>query len=142
MRQVERDEEISTGRCRFRVASFVLSFYLKEMDSDEIIEFYVDLEGRKLARCAMDAHAPQLGRQSSCCHCATQGSRTVRADRTGSAGWICDGLAVVALSPAEEWGWLRPISGEITAFALNESTIHLIVTGLALGAPIAVVRDS
>jgi hypothetical protein len=42
-----------------------------------------------------------------------KGSRTVRADRTRSAGWIGDGAAFVTLSQAEKWGWLRTVSGEI-----------------------------
>jgi hypothetical protein len=76
------------------------------MHSDDLSKFHVDLEGegRKLARRAMDISAAQLGRPCSVCHCAIQGSRTVRADRTDFAGRFGDGAFVVGLSPPEKWG--------------------------------------
>jgi hypothetical protein len=83
------------------------------MHSDDLSEFHVDLEGRNLARRAMDARATQLGRLCSSCHCAAQGSCAVRTDRTVFAGRFGDGAAVVALSSVEKWGWLRAISAEI-----------------------------
>lgn len=81
------------------------------MHSDDLIEF-LDLEGHQLARRAMGASAAQLARLCSASHCATKGSRTIRADRTRSAGWIGHGAAVVVVSPAEQWGWLRSFSDE------------------------------
>src|ERR1700723_4556317 len=68
------------------------------MHSDDRSEFHVDLEG--------------VGRLCSGCRRAAQGSRAVRAHRADSAGWFGNGPAVVALSPEEGWGWLRPIAGE------------------------------
>jgi hypothetical protein len=71
------------------------------MHSDDFSKFCVDLE--------------RLGRLYSGCYCAIEGSGTVRADRTHSAGRLGDGAVAVALSAAEEQGWLGPIGSRFRA---------------------------
>ena len=69
------------------------------MHSDDFNQFHVDLE--RMERLCCDGH------------CAPEGCRTVRTDRTHSAGRFGDGAVVVAVSAAEKWSWLRPIAGEV-----------------------------
>jgi hypothetical protein len=68
------------------------------MQNDVFSEFHVDFE--------------ELARPRGSCDRATEGSRALRVDRTGSAGRFADGVAVVAISPEEEWGWLPANAGE------------------------------
>jgi hypothetical protein len=69
------------------------------MHSDDRSEFYVDTE--------------ELGRPCSGRHRAIEDTCTVRTDRTDSARRFGDGAAVVAVSPAEERGWVRAVTDEI-----------------------------
>jgi hypothetical protein len=69
------------------------------MQSDVFSEFHVDFEG--------------LARPRGSCDRAAEGGRALRVDRAGSAGRFLDGAAVVAVSPAETWGWLRAGSREV-----------------------------
>ena len=74
----------------------------------------VDLEGpRNPVRRAMDTRTAQLAPLCGGCRCAIEGTCTVCTDRSHSAGRLGDGAAVVAVSAAEEWDWLRTISGGV-----------------------------
>lgn len=66
------------------------------MQNDVFSEFHVDFEGLGRPR----------GRRDS----ATEGNRALRLDRTHSARWFADGVAVVALSSPQGWGKFRKLA--------------------------------
>jgi hypothetical protein len=110
--------------CRIRTTLFVLSLYSYEMNRDDLNEYDVDLEARRLARPATDTRAAQLDQVCSGRHCAVSASGTLRADRTDSPGRFGAGATVMALSPTEKWGWF--VTGLLESIILCFSALQRI----------------